>query len=103
MELAALAVLGGAGFLLAQQTAPKPVYPTKPLGSNPVAKPRLPRKEPFENPTGPNARPVNTVPTSLRGPNPQLDLMYNDLMGKPIPPAEPNPSGHPSYLSNHYT
>jgi hypothetical protein len=82
MELAALAVLGGAGFLLAQQTAPRPAYPNKLPGSNPVAKPGLPRKEPFENPTGPNARPVNTVPTSFRGPNPQLDLMFNDLIIK---------------------
>jgi hypothetical protein len=99
MELAALAVLGGAGFLLAQQTAPRPVYPTKTPGSNPIAKQGLPRKEPFQNPPEIMQRPVNTVPTSFRGPNPQLDLMYNNLMGKPTPPAEPTPSGFPTYLS----
>ena len=95
MELVALAVLGGAGFLLAQQTAPRPVYPAKSLGTNPIAKAGLPRKEGFADAASQPAQ----QPTSLKGPNPQLDLMYNNLMGKPIPPSEPNPSGFPTYLS----
>jgi hypothetical protein len=97
MEIAALAVLGGAGFLLAQKTAPT-VYPTKPTGG-PVVRQKIPVKEPFQGGEQPYVRPVNTVPTSYRAPNPQLDLMYNDLMGKPTPRSEPTPSGHPTYLS----
>lgn len=105
--MAALAVLGGLGYLLARQTNPPGPYPTKALGSNPIARPAIQRKEGFRgnhvahtssagegssasngrakegfsNPTSPTA-----PPTSLRGSNPQLDIHYtND-------PSEPNPS-----------
>jgi hypothetical protein len=93
MELAALAVLGGAGFLLARQTAPQPVYPTKAPSANPIARQAIQRKEGFANQT---QRQVANVATSLRGPNPQLDLMYAGAMGQNPLPAQPNPS---SYLS----
>ena len=125
MELAALAVLGGAGYLLAQQTAPKAVYPTKSNASNPIARASIKAKESFANMvvsgmasqrtggavgnmppsgmsstrTGENARPVSNVKTSLRGNNPQLDIRYNDLMGRTPLPTEPDPSDQPSYLS----
>jgi hypothetical protein len=108
MELAALAVLGGAGYLLAQQTAPKAVYPTKSDRSNPIARASIKAKESFANmvvsgmasqSTGENARPVSNVKTSLRGNNPQLDIRYNDLMGRTPLPTEPDPSDQPSYLS----
>lgn len=92
MELAALIVLGGAGFLLARQTAPAPVYPTKAAGANPVARSAINRKEGFANQ---NQNQVN-LRTSLRGSNPQLDLMYNGAMGGQPFPAQPNPS---KYLS----
>ena len=61
MELAALAILGSAGYLLARQTS----YPT-----NPVARRGI-QREGFSG----------TQKTSLRASNPQLDLMYNDNMG----------------------
>ena len=99
MEIAALAILGGAGYLLAQNTAPR-VYPTKNPNTNPKARESIQRKEPFQNPK-PNAK----TPTSLRGPNPQLDLRYNTLMGEQPFPSQPNataqqgyvPSGTPSF------
>jgi hypothetical protein len=95
MELAALALLGGAGYLLAQNTAPRP-YPTKNPNSNPKARHAIPRKEAFQNPS-------SAVPTSLRGPNPQLDLSYKTLMSQSQFPSQPNisglvPSGTPSYF-----
>jgi hypothetical protein len=90
MELAALALLGGAGYILAQQTAPTP---------KPIIRTVAEKKEGFANPVGQNARPVNTVQTSYNRPNPELDLRYNDLMGNQIPPSEPYPSSVPSYLS----
>jgi len=112
MELAALAILGGAGYLLAQNTTPKPVYPTKEPGNNHIARQAIRVKEAFQgqgqgqqnkwgkgNPTGPNARPVSNVPTSLVGTNAELDLRFNDSMGNPLFPSEPNPSSFPSYLS----
>lgn len=80
MEILALAALGGAGYLLAQKTGPKP-YPLKSLSSNPVARPSIQRKEAFNNPTAPNQQ-----KTSYRGPNPQLDLHYNtSITGEPMP------------------
>jgi hypothetical protein len=95
MEIAALALLGGAGYLLAQNTAPRP-YPTKNPNSNPKARQAIQRKEPFTNPS-------SKVPTSLRGPNPQLDLHYKTLMGQSQFASQPNlsglvPSGTPSYI-----
>jgi hypothetical protein len=98
MELAALAVLGGAGFLLARQTAPQPVYPTKAPSANPVARQAIKRKEGFANQT---QRQVASVATSLRGSNPQLDLMFQGAMGQNPLPNEPNPSSYTtqSYLS----
>jgi len=94
MELAALAVLGGAGFLLAQQTAPRPVYPTKSTHpANPLARQEISRKEAFTNPAT-----TRLQQTSLRGNNPELDLSYRGLMGNPPPVAEPNRSSF-SYLS----
>ena len=72
MEIAALAILGGAGYLLAKQTAPR-AYPTK-YPANPIVRPALKRQEGFANAT------VEAVKTSLRNNNPQLDLMFNDLL-----------------------
>ena len=80
MELVALAVLGGAGYLLAKQTEPKG------LGGSQVARAAI-QREAFANPTNPAA-----PKTSLRGSNPQLDLRYSGLEGGALPPAEPNPA-----------
>ena len=102
MEVAALAVLGGLGYLLARQTNPPGPYPTKALGSNPIARPAIERKEGFRSSSGSSSSSGSTgkgglkegfaspspiaPPTSLRGSNPQLDIRYmND-------PSEPNPS-----------
>jgi hypothetical protein len=68
MELAALAVLGGAGYFLARQTAPSPAYPMKSPSANATVRPALQRQEGFAD-----SQPKN---------NPKLDLMFNDLMGK---------------------
>uniref|UniRef100_A0A6C0DP58 Uncharacterized protein n=1 Tax=viral metagenome TaxID=1070528 RepID=A0A6C0DP58_9ZZZZ len=59
MELAALLVLGGAGYLLTQTTAPKT------------------KKEPFANVA---SRPTSNVQTSMRATNPELDLQYNTMI-----------------------
>ena len=105
--MAALAVLGGLGYLLARQTNPPGPYPTKALGSNPIARPAIQRKEGFRgnhvahtssagegfsgsSGSSGSSRAGSTSPTapptSLRGSNPQLDIHYtND-------PSEPNPS-----------
>jgi hypothetical protein len=85
MELAALAILGGAGYLLAKQTAPR-AYPTK-YPSNPIVRPALKRQEGFANAT------VESVKTSLRNNNPQLDLMFNDLTGNTMLSSQPNMLG----------
>jgi|LakMenEpi03Aug12_release.lakeMendotaPanAssembly.Ray.scaffolds.fasta_scaffold188494_1 hypothetical protein len=90
MELAALAILGAAGFVLAKQTAPAPVYPTRNPGANPVARPGIGVKEAFANQTQRN---VSNLASSLRGPNPQLDIMYNDLMGRGALNSQPNSLG----------
>ena len=91
MELAALAILGGAGYLLAKQTAPR-AYPTK-YPSNPIVRPALKRQEGYANPT------VESVKTSLRNNNPQLDLMFNDLTGNTMLNSQPNMLGSDlSYL-----
>lgn len=71
MELAVLAVLGGAGFLLAKQTAPRSSVVRPKTGG--VVRKALERKEGFADPLSPSQ--INK--TSLRGANPQLDLMYN--------------------------
>jgi len=72
MELAALAILGSAGYILARQTAPRP-YPTPNPAGNPVAR-RAIGREGFSG-----------SQKTLRSSNPQIDLMYNDNMGnKPI-------------------
>lgn len=94
MELAALALLGGAGFLLAQQTQPKPPYGAPPGAgaANPTARAGIPVKEPFAGGGNQTARQVSNVSTSLRGPNPQLDIMYNTLMSQRPPNTQPNPS-----------
>lgn len=97
MELAALAILGGAGYLLAAKTASGPAYPAKSQGANPIVRAALKTREAFQNQQ--NANGTSSVPTSVRGSNPQLDLKYNDLMGRNPFPSEPNPSTHPSYLS----
>jgi len=105
MELAALAILGGAGFLLARHANPKPVYPTKPEGSNPIVRNAIKVREAFAD------APSKASPkTSIRGPNPELDIRYNDLMGRTPFPSEPNPSSmtsggrlsiqHPSVLTS---
>jgi len=83
MEIAALAILGAAGYVLAKQTAPTSVYPTKST-PNPVAREAIKRKEAFANP-------AQKPPSSLRGTNPQLDLMYNDSMGNKPFSAQPLP------------
>ena len=86
MELAALAVLGGVGLLLARTTTPAGPYPTKPSGTNPIARNTVSVKEAFTNESD-NPR------TSLRGSPAELDHMYKGLMGMNTPPVEPNPSG----------
>lgn len=115
MELAALALLGGAGFLLAKHTSPTPVYPTNNRGSNPIVRNAIGTKEAFVG--SPDVAQVNkeyvkkvavgATKTSARGPNPELDLKYNDLMGRTPFPSEPMPSPggrlsiqHPSVLSS---
>ena len=83
MELAALALLGGAGYILARQTTP-------------VARPVIPQKEGYANQRNTNSA---NLRSSMRGPNPQLDLMYNDLMGQGALNSQPNVlPGDLSYL-----
>jgi hypothetical protein len=94
MELAALALLGGAGYLLAQKTSTKPAYPLKPSSGNPIARQGIQRKEPFANP----ATQPPQQQTSYKGPNPQLDLRYNDLMGNSPFPSQPNGTAANGYL-----
>jgi len=106
MEIAALALLGGVGYLLAQNVAPKPVYPTKPI-TNPVAHEGLERKEAFSNPTKQSSYSIATSTkqsqaqlqgTSLRGPAAELDLMYrNNGTGQAAPPANPIPGMETPY------
>jgi hypothetical protein len=93
MELAALAVLGGAGYLLAKQTAPRPVYPTQPSSKNSIARRGIQRQEGFSSPTSPNSQ-----KTSLRGTNPQLDLMFNDIMGNAAHKAKEYTRGLPGSI-----
>ena len=88
MELAVLALLGGAGLLLARTTPAGP-YPTKPSGTNPIIRKEIPVKEAFSNRQAIDENPN----TSLRGSAAELDLMYKGLMGMTTPPVEPNPSG----------
>jgi hypothetical protein len=83
MELAALALLGGAGYILAKQTTP-------------VARPAIHRKEGYANQNTANTA---KLASSLRGSNPQLDIMYNDLMGRGALNSQPNAlRGDLSYL-----
>jgi hypothetical protein len=90
MELAALAVLGGAGYFLAKQTAPR-AYPNG--SGNPVARNGIQRREGFANGQSQGPR------TSLRSNNPQLDLMFNDLTGNTMLQRQPNTLGSDlSYL-----
>lgn len=118
MELAALALLGGAGFLMAKHASPTPVYPTNSRGSNPIVRNAIGTKEAFVGSPdvkagAPSAAQLNkqyadkVAKTSLRGSNPELDLKYNDLMGRTPFPSEPVPSPggrlsiqHPSVLSS---
>jgi len=81
MELAALAFLGGVGFLLAKQTAPRPPYPTRDPSINPVARQEIRRTEGFNS----MAAVVADKKTGLRGSNPQLDLSYLSGNGYPVP------------------
>lgn len=97
MEIAALAILGGAGFLMARHATPKPVYPMKSEGSNPIVRNAIAVREAFASGSAPVD--TNKPASSLRGSNPELDLKYNDLMGRTPFPSEPNPSKVPSYLS----
>lgn len=104
MELAALALLGGAGFLLAKHASPTPVYPTNSRGSNPIVRNAIGTKEAFVG--SPDPAKASTK-TSVRGSNPELDLKYNDLIGRTPFPSEPVPSPggrlsiqHPSVLSS---
>lgn len=118
MELAALALLGGAGFLMAKHASPTPVYPTNSRGSNPIVRNAIGTKEAFVGAPdvkagAPNAAQLNKqyadklTKSSVRGTNPELDLKYNDLMGRTPFPSEPVPSPggrlsiqHPSVLSS---
>ena len=110
MELAVLAVLGGVGLVLARNTTPAGPYPTKPAGTNPIARGEIPVKEAFGNrketfgngketfgnrkETFGNKQASDGNPnTSLRGSAAELNLMYKGLMGMTTPPVEPNPSG----------
>ena len=105
MELAALAILGGAGYLLAQSTTSS-AYPTKNPPPNPKARQAIRVKESFAPSISPSGGPSPTtglgsayeIPTSLRGNNPQLDLRYNDLMGRTPPPSQPNGTAANKYL-----
>ena len=74
MELAALAILGSAGYFLARQTAPRP-YPTPNPAGNPVARRAIGRREGFADAAAGGQK------TSLRAAYPLLDLMFNDIMG----------------------
>jgi len=91
MELAALALLGSAGFLLARQTAPQKQPCNTP---NPIARKAIGR-EGFS--TSPKQEPPKT---SLRGSNPQLDLRYNDLMSQP--PFDVQPGASPGDMKAVY-
>jgi hypothetical protein len=118
MELAALALLGGAGFLLAKHASPTPVYPTNSRGSNPIVRNAIGTKEAFVGSPdvkagAPSPAQLNKqyadklTKSSVRGSNPELDLKYNDLMGRTPFPSEPVPSPggrlsiqHPSVFSS---
>ena len=118
MELAALALLGGAGFLLAKHASPAPVYPTNNRGSNPIVRNAIGTKEAFVGSPdvkagAPSPAQLNKqyadklTKSSVRGSNPELDLKYNDLMGRTPFPSQPVPSPggrlsiqHPSVLSS---
>ena len=118
MELAALALLGGAGFLLAKHASPAPVYPTNSRGSNPIVRNAIGTKEAFVGSPdvkagAPSPAQLNKqyadklTKSSVRGSNPELDLKYNDLMGRTPFPSQPVPSPggrlsiqHPSVLSS---
>jgi hypothetical protein len=104
MELLALAALGGAGYFLAQKTTPTYGSPTKSARAAPKARQPIQRQtqgipqtpiaqEGFSNPTDKNAQ-----KTSLRGSNPELDLKYNDLMGRKPFASQPNASGDAGYV-----
>ncbi len=93
MEIAALALLGGAGVLLAKQTSNTYAYPTKSASNNPQARRAISVKENFAN-----AAKVTSPKTSLHGNNPELDIRYNDLMGRKPFPSQPNASAEAGYL-----
>ena len=76
MELVALGLLGGAGYILAKQTT-----------TATHARNAINRKEAFVNQVKRNS---SNLSSSLRGPNPQLDIMYNDLMGQGALNSQPN-------------
>lgn len=96
MEIAALLALGGAGYLLAQQTSPQ---------AKQVIRPELERRpqrlvgggrEGFadartapRNPPPSQGLVKEAFGTSARGSGAELDLMYNSLMSTPPPPANP--------------
>lgn len=116
--MAALALLGGAGFLLAKHASPAPVYPTNSRGSNPIVRNAIGTKEAFVGSPdvkagAPSPAQLNKqyadklTKSSVRGSNPELDLKYNDLMGRTPFPSQPVPSPggrlsiqHPSVLSS---
>ncbi len=99
MEIAALALLGGAGVFLAKQTSKTYAYPTKSASNNPQARKAISVKENFvgQQPLA-NAARVTNPKTSLHGNNPELDIRYNDLMGRKPFPSQPNATAEAGYL-----
>jgi hypothetical protein len=110
MELIALAALGGAGYFLAQKTTPTYASPTKSAQGAPKARQAIQKqsqgipKTPIAQVRGgnveafANAANVSAPQTSLRGTNPQLDLKYNDLMGRKPMASQPNASAQTGYV-----
>ena len=94
MEIAALALLGGAGYLLAQKTSVQAPYPLKRPGNNPIARKPIQTKEAFTSAQSPTTqRGPSKIPTHLSGSNPELDIRYNNLLGQPPPPSQPDTTG----------
>jgi len=101
MELLALAALGSAGYFLAQKTTPTYASPTKSARGAPKARQAIqtktqgiPKTPIAQEGFAPSGAPL----TSLRGTNPQLDLKYNDLMGRKPFSSQPNASADAGYV-----
>ena len=102
MELLALAALGGAGYFLAQKTTPTYGSPTKSARGAPKARQAIQTQSqgiPKYQEGFANAATNTSAPkTSLRGNNPELDIRYNDLMGRKPFPSQANATADAGYL-----